>query len=65
MTTPTLEEATPAESSEERAERRLERRINRPKIVPDRRRYRRVPVSVFGRFMRDDKQEYPCEVINI
>ena len=65
MTTPTLEEATPAESSEERAERRLERRINRPKIVPDRRRYRRVPVSVFGRFMRDDKQEYPCEVINM
>jgi hypothetical protein len=33
--------------------------------VPDRRRYRRVPVSVFGRFMRDDKQEYPCEVINM
>ena len=65
MTTPTLEEATPAESWEERAERRLERRINRPKIVPDRRRYRRVPVSVFGRFMRDDKQEYPCEVINM
>jgi len=65
MTTPNLEEATPAESSEERAERRLERRINRPKIVPDRRRYRRVPVSVFGRFMRDDKQEYPCEVINM
>jgi len=22
-------------------------------------------VSVFGRFMRDDKQEYPCEVINM
>jgi PilZ domain-containing protein len=65
MTTPNLEEATPAESSEERAERRLERRINRPKIVPDRRRYRRVPVSVVGRFMRDDKQEYPCEVINM
>ena len=65
MTTPTLEEATPAESSEERAERRLERRTNRPKIVPDRRRHRRVPVRVFGRFMRDDKQEYPCEVINM
>ena len=39
--------------------------MNRPKIVPDRRRYRRVPVSVFGRFMRDDKQEYPCQVINM
>jgi PilZ domain len=65
MTIPTLEETTLAESSKERAERRLERRINRPKIVPDRRRHRRVPVRVFGRFMRDDKQEYPCEVINM
>jgi PilZ domain len=65
MTLPTLEELTPAESSKERAERRLERRMSRPKIVPDRRQYRRVPVSVFGRFMREDKQEYPCEVINM
>lgn len=65
MTTPTLEEATAEQSAKERAERRLERRLNRPKIVPDRRRHRRVPVKVFGRFMRDDKQEYPCEVINM
>lgn len=36
-----------------------------PKIVPDRRRHRRVPVRVFGRFMREDKQEYPCQVINM
>jgi hypothetical protein len=35
------------------------------KIVPDRRRHRRVPVRVFGRFMREDKQEYPCQVINM
>ena len=39
--------------------------MNRPKIVPDRRRHRRVPVSVFGRFMREDKQEYPCQVVNM
>jgi hypothetical protein len=65
MNIPTLEDSTPAESSKERAERRLERRLNRPKIVPDRRRYRRVPVTVFGRFMRENKQEYPCEVINM
>jgi len=35
------------------------------KIVPERRRHRRVPVTVFGRFMREDKQEYPCQVINM
>jgi hypothetical protein len=35
------------------------------KIVPDRRRHRRVPVSVRGRFMREDKQEYPCEIENM
>ena len=33
--------------------------------MPDRRRHRRVPVNVFGRFMREDKQEYPCQVINM
>ena len=38
---------------------------NRPKIVPDRRKHRRVEVSLHGRFMREDKQEYACEVINI
>ncbi|HEX2446643.1 MAG TPA: PilZ domain-containing protein [Methyloceanibacter sp.] len=50
-----------------REERRLDRKMNRPlaKIVPDRRRHRRVPVSVFGRFMREDKHEYPCQVTNM
>jgi PilZ domain len=33
--------------------------------VPDRRRYRRVPVSFHGRFMSEDKQEYPCEVVSM
>ncbi len=35
------------------------------KIVPDRRLYRRVPILLFGRFMREDKQEFPCQVINM
>lgn len=50
-----------------RRPRFLDPRLNRPilKIVPDRRRHRRVPVTVFGRFMREDKQEYPCQVINM
>jgi hypothetical protein len=41
--------------------------MNRPivTIMPDRRKHRRVTVRVFGRFMREDKQEYPCEVINM
>ena len=35
------------------------------KLVPDRRRYRRVPIRVLGRFMREDKEEYPCQVVNM
>jgi PilZ domain-containing protein len=67
MSVPTLEDGLPAEPKRERRERLLERRANRPipKLVPDRRRHRRVPVTVFGRFMREDKQEYPCQVVNM
>jgi hypothetical protein len=35
------------------------------KIVPERRKHRRVEVSLQGRFLREDKQEYACEVINM
>lgn len=35
------------------------------RIEPDRRRYRRVALTLFGRFMRSDKQEYPCKSIDI
>lgn len=50
-----------------RARRAADVLAGRPmaKLVPDRRRYRRVPVKLFGRFMREDKQEYPCQVINM
>jgi hypothetical protein len=67
MSVPTLEDGQPADAKRERRERLLERRANRPipELVPDRRRHRRVPVTVFGRFMREDKQEYPCQVINM
>jgi hypothetical protein len=65
MSVPTVADGTPAAAQKDRAERRLERSINRPKIVPDRRRHQRVPVSLFGRFMREDRQEYPCQVINM
>ena len=67
MSVPTFEDGLPADAKRERRERLLERRANRPipKLVPDRRRHRRVPVTVFGRFMREDKQEYPCQVINM
>jgi hypothetical protein len=67
MSTPTSENETPVASLKGREERRLDRKMNRPlaKIVPDRRRHRRVPVSVFGRFMREDKHEYPCQVTNM
>ena len=67
MSDPTTEEATPTEPLSERRERLVDRKVNRPivKIVPDRRRHRRVPVGVVGRFMREDKREYPCQVVNM
>ena len=44
---------------------RGERQGDRPKIVPDRRRYKRVAVSLDGRIMTEDKREFPCEVFNM
>jgi hypothetical protein len=35
------------------------------RIEPDRRRHRRVPLTLLGRFMRANKQEYPCKLIDI
>jgi len=35
------------------------------RIDPDRRRHRRVPLTLLGRFMRANKQEYPCKLIDI
>ncbi|HCL61937.1 MAG TPA: hypothetical protein DIC31_05575 [Rhizobiales bacterium] len=67
MSLPTNEETTPAEPVRARARRLHDQRMSRPivKIVPDRRRHRRVPVEVVGRFMREDRQEYPCQVIEL
>jgi PilZ domain len=47
-----------------------ERRALKPgrrlaRIVPDRRRYRRVGVALSGRFMRENKEEYPCQAIEM
>jgi hypothetical protein len=36
-----------------------------PRIVPDRRRHKRFPVALLGRFMRANKQEYPCRLSDI
>ena len=35
------------------------------RIEADRRRHRRVPLTLLGRFMRANKQEYPCKLIDI
>ena len=35
------------------------------RIEPDRRRHRRVALTLLGRFMRANKQEYPCKLIDI
>ena len=34
-------------------------------VSPDRRRHKRVEVTLLGRFMRPDKQEYPCKLVDI
>jgi PilZ domain len=67
MSVANLDEPSSAEPSRLRTRRGFDRGGNRPfpKIVPDRRRHRRVPVHLHGRFMREDKQEYPCQVINM
>ena len=50
-----LELATPSPSENPIASR----------IEPDRRRHRRVPLTLLGRFMRANKQEFPCKLIDI
>ncbi|HEU4377596.1 MAG TPA: PilZ domain-containing protein [Hyphomicrobiaceae bacterium] len=35
------------------------------RIVPDRRRHKRVSLNLLGRFMRENRQEYPCSLLNI
>lgn len=34
-------------------------------VLNERRRYQRIKLSLLGRFMRENKQEYPCKVMNI
>ena len=35
------------------------------RIAPDRRRHKRIVVELLGRFMRENKQEHPCKLIDI
>jgi len=41
------------------------RRTQVARIVPDRRRHKRVAVTLLGRFMRASKEEYPCKLHDI
>jgi PilZ domain len=36
-----------------------------PRIVPDRRRHKRVTVNLLGRFMRANRHEYPCRLVDV
>ena len=35
------------------------------RVVPDRRRHKRIAIELLGRFMRQNKQEHPCKLIDI
>lgn len=35
------------------------------RIVPDRRRHKRISVTLLGRFMRESKEEHPCKLVDI
>jgi hypothetical protein len=59
------EKSGPVEPRPIRSKRNQAAAAARVKIVPDRRKHRRVPVQIFGRFMREDKQDYPCHVLNM
>ena len=43
--------------------RRAQGVLNR--MAPDRRRHKRVCVEMLGRFMRENKQEYPCKLVDV
>ncbi len=38
---------------------------NSVRSARDRRRFQRVNVPLLGRFMRENKQEYPCQIVNV
>jgi hypothetical protein len=40
-------------------------RAHQVKFAQDRRRYQRVRVNLLGRYMLTDRQEYPCQVVNM
>lgn len=40
-------------------------RLDRTRIAPDRRRHKRFPLALLGRFMRANKQEFPCRLNDI
>lgn len=39
--------------------------LSAPQTALDRRRHRRLQVTLLGRFMRANKQEYPCKLVDI
>lgn len=57
--------STIADSDHGRSPERARRQADRPKILEERRRFKRMDVSLSGRFMVEDTKEYPCEVFNM
>lgn len=53
------------EPGHETMSQRAKRQTDRPKILEERRRFKRMDVSLSGRFMVENTNEYPCEVFNM
>jgi hypothetical protein len=65
MSAASLDDSAPLSPLKLREWRALKRRSSLARIVPDRRRYRRVGVALSGRFMRQNKEEYPCQAVQM
>ncbi|MEM7398762.1 MAG: PilZ domain-containing protein [Pseudomonadota bacterium] len=57
--------STIAEPSHDQMPEQAKHHVDRPKLLEERRRFKRVDVSLKGRFMVEDTQEYQCEVFNM
>jgi hypothetical protein len=65
-----MPEQNPSSVAVQKGSRASQRQLHDPeanmsKTTNDRRRFQRVNIALLGRFMRENRQEYPCQVLNV